>query len=69
MFGTRELVLVGRKEKLLLVERCSRPLEANVCADEIFLVGGFDRKNLNVVGAPGSSFRSQPSLVFLDPWR
>ncbi|XP_059706784.1 LOW QUALITY PROTEIN: putative lysosomal acid lipase/cholesteryl ester hydrolase [Haemorhous mexicanus] len=47
MFGTRELVLVPRKEKLLLVEKCSRPLEAEACANIIFLVGGFDRNNLN----------------------
>ncbi|NWV47800.1 LIPM Lipase, partial [Daphoenositta chrysoptera] len=48
MFGTRELVLVGRKEKLLLVEKCSRSLAAELCANEIFLIGGFDRKNLNI---------------------
>ncbi|NXI06141.1 LIPM Lipase, partial [Pachycephala philippinensis] len=48
MFGTRELVLVGRKEKLLLVERCSRRLPAELCATDIFFIGGFDRKNLNI---------------------
>ncbi|NXH90312.1 LIPM Lipase, partial [Edolisoma coerulescens] len=48
MFGTGELVLEGRKEKLLLVERCSRRLAAELCANEIFIVGGFNRKNLNV---------------------
>ncbi|XP_030920536.1 lipase member M-like [Geospiza fortis] len=48
MFGTRELVLVPRKEKLLLVDKCSQPQEAEVCADGIFLVGGFDRNNLNM---------------------
>ncbi|XP_023786083.1 lipase member M-like [Cyanistes caeruleus] len=48
IFGTRELVLVGRKEKPLLVEKCSRPLAAQVCTDTIFLVGGFDRDNLNM---------------------
>ncbi|NWW18747.1 LIPG lipase, partial [Falcunculus frontatus] len=48
IFGTRELVLVKRKDKLLLVERCIRPLEAEMCAKEIFLAGGFDRKNLNM---------------------
>ncbi|NXO19196.1 LIPM Lipase, partial [Oriolus oriolus] len=47
-FGTRELVLVRRKEKLLLVEKCSRPLAAEACTDMIFIIGGFDRKNLNV---------------------
>ncbi|NXM57298.1 LIPM Lipase, partial [Illadopsis cleaveri] len=48
IFGTRELVLVGRKEKPLLVEKCSHPLEAEVCAHLIFITGGFDRKNLNI---------------------
>ncbi|NWH40787.1 LIPM Lipase, partial [Chloropsis hardwickii] len=48
IFGTRELVLVGRKEKALLVEQCGRPLEAEACAISIFLIGGFDRSNLNV---------------------
>ncbi|KAF2985413.1 hypothetical protein EK904_015128, partial [Melospiza melodia maxima] len=48
IFGTRELVLVPRKEKLFLVHKCSKPLEAEVCAQSIFLVGGYDRKNLNV---------------------
>ncbi|XP_066048013.1 putative lysosomal acid lipase/cholesteryl ester hydrolase [Chamaea fasciata] len=48
VFGTRELVLVGRKEKLLLVETCSSLETAELCANLIFLVGGFDRNNLNV---------------------
>ncbi|XP_015487988.2 lipase member M-like [Parus major] len=48
IFGTRELVLVGRKEKPFLVEECSRPLAADVCTDTIFLVGGFDKDNLNM---------------------
>ncbi|NXS04846.1 LIPM Lipase, partial [Oxylabes madagascariensis] len=47
IFGTRELVLVRRREKLLMVEKCSRPEAAELCADEIFTVGGFDRDNLN----------------------
>ncbi|XP_014737713.1 PREDICTED: lipase member N-like [Sturnus vulgaris] len=47
LFGTRELVLVPRKEKELLVERCSKRLAAEVCVNGIFLVGGFDRNNLN----------------------
>ncbi|XP_050832501.1 putative lysosomal acid lipase/cholesteryl ester hydrolase [Serinus canaria] len=47
IFGTRELVLVPRKEKLLLAEKCSQPLEAEACANSIFLVGGFDWNNLN----------------------
>ncbi|NXF22889.1 LIPM Lipase, partial [Rhodinocichla rosea] len=49
IFGTRELVLVPRKEKLLLADKCSRKvLETEVCADGIFLVGGFNRNNLNM---------------------
>ncbi|NXY39664.1 LIPM Lipase, partial [Pomatorhinus ruficollis] len=48
LFGTRELVLVGRKEKLLLVEECSSMLAVEACASLIFLVGGVDRSNLNV---------------------
>lgn len=69
MFGTRELVLVGRKEKQLLVETCSSPVAAEFCANSIFLIGGFDGGNLNVVGAPASQSRSQLSLVCLDTWR
>ncbi|NXA79035.1 LIPM Lipase, partial [Thryothorus ludovicianus] len=48
MFGTRELVLVQRKEKLHLVEKCSSQQSAEVCANGIFIVGGFDRNNLNL---------------------
>ncbi|NXP41742.1 LIPM Lipase, partial [Leiothrix lutea] len=48
MFGTRELVLVGRKEKLRLVEKCSSLAAAELCADSIFFIGGFDRNNLNM---------------------
>ncbi|NWV11430.1 LIPM Lipase, partial [Ptilonorhynchus violaceus] len=48
LFGTKELVLVGRKEKVALVETCSNLLLDKACADLIFLVGGFDRQNLNV---------------------
>ncbi|NWI47626.1 LIPM Lipase, partial [Picathartes gymnocephalus] len=47
-FGTRELVLVQRKEKMLLAEKCSSPLAAEICASRIFFVGGFDSRNLNM---------------------
>ncbi|NXM88335.1 LIPM Lipase, partial [Oenanthe oenanthe] len=47
LFGTRELVLVPRNEKGFLVETCSKLLTAEVCANSIFFVGGFDRDNLN----------------------
>ncbi|XP_036241596.1 putative lysosomal acid lipase/cholesteryl ester hydrolase [Molothrus aeneus] len=48
LFGTRELVLVPRKDKLLLADKCSKPGEAEVCASSIFVVGGFDGNNLNM---------------------
>ncbi|NXQ34664.1 LIPM Lipase, partial [Alaudala cheleensis] len=48
MFGTRELVLVRKKERVLLVEKCSRMKTAKACANSIFLVGGFDKDNLNM---------------------
>ncbi|NXT98622.1 LIPM Lipase, partial [Buphagus erythrorhynchus] len=47
LFGTRELVLLSRKQKELLVGKCRNLLAAEVCVNGIFLVGGFDRKNLN----------------------
>ncbi|KAF4800918.1 Lipase member M [Turdus rufiventris] len=47
LFGTRQLVLVPKTEKELLVEKCSSLPAAEVCADLIFLVGGFDTNNLN----------------------
>ncbi|NWZ67880.1 LIPM Lipase, partial [Acrocephalus arundinaceus] len=48
-FGTRELALVKRKEKLHRVEWCSSNLlAAELCANNIFLLGGNDRKNLNL---------------------
>ncbi|NWS32315.1 LIPM Lipase, partial [Polioptila caerulea] len=48
IYGTRELVPVSRKEKLLLAEMCSVPLAPPMCTSRIFLVGGFNRKNLNL---------------------
>ncbi|KAI1231580.1 hypothetical protein IHE44_0007651 [Lamprotornis superbus] len=47
LFGTRELVLVPRREKEFLAAECSKLLAAEACADSIFVVGGFDRNNLN----------------------
>lgn len=52
-----------------LAEKCSRPVAAQMCVNEIFLIGGFDWGNLNTVGAPGSQPSSQPSLAFLDTCR
>ncbi|XP_021392733.2 lipase member M [Lonchura striata] len=48
IFGTRELVLVPRKERLRLAEWCSTSLKAEECASSIFLFGGPNRKNLNM---------------------
>ncbi|NXO44987.1 LIPM Lipase, partial [Locustella ochotensis] len=46
-FGTRELVLIPRKEKQYLVERCSTLPEADECSYSIFALGGYDKMNLN----------------------
>ncbi|NXB73165.1 LIPM Lipase, partial [Donacobius atricapilla] len=48
VFGTRELVLVRRKKKLFLVEKCSQQQAAEWCAKRIFRVGGPDKNNLNM---------------------
>ncbi|NXM94931.1 LIPM Lipase, partial [Sylvia borin] len=48
LFGTRELVLVGRRRKLFLVEKCGSQEISELCSYEIFIVGGYDRKNLNM---------------------
>ncbi|XP_027548755.1 lipase member M-like [Neopelma chrysocephalum] len=46
-FGTKELSLVSRKDRALLAERCSIiPLD-ELCENEIFLVGGYNKDNLN----------------------
>ncbi|NXO21539.1 LIPM Lipase, partial [Cisticola juncidis] len=47
IFGTRELVLVPRKEKSHLAEICRDQMVAEKCARRIFAVGGPDEKNLN----------------------
>ncbi|XP_009913796.2 lipase member M [Haliaeetus albicilla] len=48
IFGTKQLTLVGRKERATLAETCSNVLTAEVCENEIFLIGGYNKKNLNV---------------------
>nr|XP_030132784.3 lipase member M-like [Taeniopygia guttata] len=48
IFGTRELVLVPRKERLRLAEWCNTLLKAEECASSIFLFGGPNRSNLNM---------------------
>uniref|UniRef100_A0A8C5TWL7 Lipase n=1 Tax=Malurus cyaneus samueli TaxID=2593467 RepID=A0A8C5TWL7_9PASS len=47
-YGSRELVLVKRKDRDARVVKCSRRVPAERCAIELFLAGGFDRENLNV---------------------
>ncbi|XP_072196882.1 lipase member M-like [Excalfactoria chinensis] len=47
IFGTKQLTLVGRKERAILAKTCSNKLIAEVCENEIFLIGGYN-KNLNV---------------------
>uniref|UniRef100_A0A8C0BQZ0 Lipase n=1 Tax=Buteo japonicus TaxID=224669 RepID=A0A8C0BQZ0_9AVES len=59
IFGTKQLTLVGRKERATLAETCSNVLTAEVCENEIFLIGGYNKKNLNVVGVPASLGHSQ----------
>lgn len=54
IFGTKQLTLVGRKERAILAKTCSDTLIAEVCENEIFLIGGYNKKNLNVVGVPRS---------------
>ncbi|XP_074448185.1 lipase member M-like [Larus michahellis] len=48
IFGTKELTLVGRKERATLAKTCSNLLTAEVCENEIFLIGGYNKNNLNV---------------------
>ncbi|NXQ83238.1 LIPM Lipase, partial [Nyctibius grandis] len=48
IFGTKQLTLVGRKERATLAKKCSNLLTAEVCENEIFLIGGYNTKNLNV---------------------
>uniref|UniRef100_A0A663LPH6 Lipase n=1 Tax=Athene cunicularia TaxID=194338 RepID=A0A663LPH6_ATHCN len=57
IFGTKQLTLVGRKERAILAKACSNLLTAEICENEIFIIGGYN-KNLNVVG-------SSASLAFL----
>lgn len=54
IFGTKQLTLVGRKERAALAKTCSNLLTAELCENEIFLIGGYNRNNLNVVGASAS---------------
>ncbi|NWS22357.1 LIPM Lipase, partial [Pachyramphus minor] len=46
-FGTKELSLLSREERAFLVEKCSKLPVDEVCKKAIFLVGGYNKKNLN----------------------
>ncbi|XP_064320615.1 lipase member M isoform X2 [Phalacrocorax carbo] len=48
IFGTKQLTLVGRKERATIAKTCSNLLTAEVCENEIFLIGGYNKKNLNM---------------------
>uniref|UniRef100_A0A8C2TP35 Lipase n=1 Tax=Coturnix japonica TaxID=93934 RepID=A0A8C2TP35_COTJA len=74
IFGTKQLTLVGRNERAILAKTCSNTLIAEVCENEIFLIGGYN-KNLNVVGVSASlghsdthAISSFPELS-LDKWK
>ncbi|NXR81673.1 LIPM Lipase, partial [Pycnonotus jocosus] len=71
LFGTRELVLVGREEKQYLVKECNRRLSAKVCVKEISAFGGFNRNNLNLsrLDVYLSHFPDYTSVKTLVHWR
>ncbi|NWU81220.1 LIPM Lipase, partial [Onychorhynchus coronatus] len=46
-FGTKELSLVDRNERAALADKCSIYPIDEICLNEIFLVGGYNEKNLN----------------------
>ncbi|XP_051655684.1 lipase member M-like [Manacus candei] len=48
IFGTKELSLVSRKDRAFFAEKCSKHPVDDVCENEIFLVGGYNKKNLNM---------------------
>ncbi|KFP82337.1 Lipase member M, partial [Acanthisitta chloris] len=48
ILGTKELAPVERKERASFAQFCSNLLRAEVCENEIFLAGGYNRENLNV---------------------
>ncbi|NXI94042.1 LIPM Lipase, partial [Psophia crepitans] len=47
IFGRKEGVLLGRQQRAALARACSCQLLSRFCADGLFLVGGFNKKNLN----------------------
>lgn len=62
IFGTKQLTLVGREERAILAKTCSNLLTAEVCENEIFLIGGYNKKNLNMVGILSLPGHSDPHL-------
>ncbi|NWT04289.1 LIPM Lipase, partial [Mionectes macconnelli] len=46
-FGTKELRLVSRRDRAFVAEKCSILPVDEICENEIFLIGGYNRKNLN----------------------
>ncbi|KFR11483.1 Lipase member M, partial [Opisthocomus hoazin] len=48
IFGTKQLTPVGRKERATLAKTCSNLLTAEVCENEIFHIGRYNKKNLNM---------------------
>ncbi|KAK4821213.1 hypothetical protein QYF61_015781 [Mycteria americana] len=53
VFGTKQLTLVGRKERATLAKTCNNLLTAEVCGNEIFLIGRYNKKNLIVTAKTG----------------
>lgn len=62
IFGTKQLTLVGREERAILAKTCSNMLTAEVCENEIFLIGGYNKKNLNTVGILSLPGHSDPHV-------
>ncbi|XP_050161721.1 lipase member M-like [Myiozetetes cayanensis] len=52
-FGTKELSLVSRKDRASRAEKCIRFPVEEICENEIFLIGGYNRKNLNMTAKSG----------------
>ncbi|NWX92946.1 LIPM Lipase, partial [Nothoprocta pentlandii] len=48
LFGRKQLTLVGMKERAALAKLCSSLVTGKVCENEIFLIGGYNKKNLNL---------------------
>ncbi|POI22733.1 hypothetical protein CIB84_013519, partial [Bambusicola thoracicus] len=64
IFGTKQLTLVGRKERAIIAKTCSNTLTAEVCENEIFLIGGYNKKNLNIVGVSRIEDMTVPTALW-----